>query len=151
MEPRTLDDATPATALVTTRLFWALLLGAEVFFALFVYAVVAGQTLPGTTPEVVRLLSRSTVAALLILVPLGYYLRGQTYKKHWQGHAIAPRGYIAGNLPLLLMCMAVAVLGLVTMLVHRGWWWPTALTTAAAVAVQLINFPNGRAMEPTPP
>jgi hypothetical protein len=151
MEPRSFDDATPATALLTTRLFWALLLGAQVFFALFVYSVASGRTLPGTTPEVVRLLSLVTVAALLILVPLGYYVRGQTYKKHWRGHAIAPRGYISGNLPLLLMCAAVSVLGLVTMLVQRGWWWPTALTTAAAVAVQVVNFPNGRAMEPVPP
>lgn len=87
---------------------------------------------------------------LLLLVPLGYFIRAQIYKRHWVGRAIAPTGYLSGNLVLWACVEGAGLLGIANAFIS-GSCWPAAGPTAVAVAIHLVNYPNGLAMQPTNP
>ena len=85
---------------------------------------------------------------LVTSVPVGYFIRGQIYKKNWEGDVVTPKGYMMGNIVLLAMCEAVSLCGLVaTMIGHVVWF---AVPSLLAMAVQVVNFPLGGPMEPNP-
>ena len=145
-----MDRATPGSALLTTRVLWALLLAGQASYLLTVMLIWARRAIPPVTLEGRRLAAYLAIAGLVVLLPLGYHLRNQAYKKHWRGDAIAPRGYISGNLILFVLCQLACTLGLTAALV-QGAFWPGAAPAAVAVAAYFVNFPNGRAMQPAAP
>jgi hypothetical protein len=58
---------------------------------------------PAPDPSLGGILFEVAVLMLLMAVPAGYLLRGQIYKRGWQGPAIAPQAYVAGNVVLWAM------------------------------------------------
>jgi hypothetical protein len=84
----------------------------------------------------------------VVVMVLGHGARTQTYKRYWRQHRIAPRGYLLGN--VILWCGCAGAAGLVYAS-GRGPLWMTTLPAVAVVGVHLIQFPNGRAMEPAVP
>jgi hypothetical protein len=144
------NGMSPAASLRVIRVIWLALLMGQIGFMFAIVVVWHGSTGFQASPEQGRLIFLITVGMLLVSVPLGYFIRSQTYKRNWQGTQITPQGYFVGNLILLAMCESVSLTGLVATLLS-GRLWPTILPSVAAMAVQVVNFPNGRAMRPAYP
>lgn len=136
--------------LLTLRVLWGALLAGIGFLFLMMLSLWHKDAVPDSPPRIARGLGYAAVILLVTLVPLGYFIRNQTYKRYWQGDAIAPPGYLGGNLALFVLCSLAASVGLAATLVARthGWHCLTAVPAVVAVAVLVINFPNGRAMVP---
>jgi len=138
-------------ALQVVRVIWAALLMGQIgFLCAIVVLWNANVSLPTLSDDVLRLLLIVDFGLPIFVVPVGYFLRSQTYKKHWQGPAVTLRGYLMGNLVLLALCEAVAIFGLVVTLMMKT-LWPAVIPSVLAMAVQIINFPNGQAMQPSDP
>jgi len=57
--------------------------------------------------------------------------------------------YLRGTLVFLGMCEFVSLFGLVATILN-GSFFPPVIATLASMAVQALNFPDGREMRPTP-
>lgn len=149
--PSELDALLRERTTLTLRVFWGAMLAGLVLLFLLVLSLWSKDAVPDSPPSVVRGLGYVVVIMLVTLVPLGYFIRNQQYKKHWRGDAIAPAGYLSGNLVLFVFCELIASVGLAATLIARshGWQYLTAVPVLIAVVVLMVNFPNGRAMLPT--
>lgn len=136
----------PDRALLSSRVLWAALLGGQVVF-IIVIAVLQGQATGPTlgNPAMLDTLFWIAVAMVVLGVPVGYVLRMQMYKRYWERDVIRPRGYVTGNLLLWAVCEGASMFGLVLVML-AGDFWPWVLPSAAAMAVQVINFPDGKPM-----
>lgn len=143
------DSQTPHRTLLVLRLFWAASLVTQVILAIILINVFStDQRL--VNPRVGQVLVYIAAAALLVAVPVGYFIRNQIYKAHWREHAISPAGYFTGNLVLLGMMETISVVAIVFAFVD-GRALPAMYVAGAAILVQLINFPTGRPMQRTAP
>lgn len=132
--------------LLTARMLWAGLLGGELAMsAIVVGLVVSGRATP-QAPQLAGILTGIAAFMALSLVPLGYFLRGQIYKRGWHDHAITRGAYTSGNLMLWALCEGIVMFGLMAMLI-TGAWVALAVVAAAALA-QILNYPTGRPMQP---
>jgi len=140
----------PAAALLTLRILWAAMLGGVVTFGVVVAFLFTKGGYRGTSssPDLERIFLAIGFGALVIAVPIGYFIRNQSYKRHWQGQAVTPGGYVTGNLILLAMCEGVAFFSLVATLAVGAFGWVTAPGVLAAAGM-LVNFPTGRPMMST--
>ena len=96
-----------------------------------------------------RWLLGAAAVMLVLLTPPAYFIRNQIYKSHWQGNVITPAGYRRGNIIFFAMIdviMFVAILGTLLSGLLVG-----LLAAAGAGVVQVINYPSGGPMRPTPP
>jgi F0F1-type ATP synthase membrane subunit c/vacuolar-type H+-ATPase subunit K len=141
--------ATPRQALLIARIIWAMLLLGQLVFAVVVLGLALSRTEERAT-ELGALLLWVALGMLVLAVVAGYFIRNQTYKAHWREHSVAPQGYVTGNIILLAMLEATAFFSLIAVLA-TGVIFPMILPGAAALVVQLINFPTGKAMQPTEP
>ncbi|MCE9588934.1 MAG: hypothetical protein K8S99_00235 [Planctomycetes bacterium] len=133
--------------LLTLRIVWfALLTGPLVFLGVVVMIISNGRP-PQQGMEIMTFVA---AGMLFTMVPTGYFVRMQFYKRFWRGDAVDPTGYFTGNLLLFALCEAVAFFGLVATLAQREWRWP-AVIAGAAMLVQLVNFPTGAPMRPANP
>ncbi len=135
-----------AVALLKLRLIWLMLLVGQLVFLALAMAMARQHTVPAADPMVVRGILITAVALLVLGIPLGYFLRNQCYKRAWQGNRISPTGYMTGNILLLAMGEAVAILACLTILLGG----PLGTGLAVLIPTWLIhavNFPTGRAME----
>ncbi|MFW6059986.1 MAG: hypothetical protein ACODAQ_07375 [Phycisphaeraceae bacterium] len=149
MLPTNTEEPSPPQALRMARVLWSGLLGGQaVFAALVVWLVVAGQV--PRTPNAYPMLMYVALGALAVLTPLAYFLRNQIYKASWREHAVSPRGYVGGNLILMVLLEAAGFIAFMAVLVI-GALMPTVLIGAAALAVQFVNFPTGTPMRPRGP
>jgi hypothetical protein len=148
-----LDRLLRQRSLISIRVLWAALLAGEGLLLVTVLLMWHRGVVPSSPPHVARAISYAGVILLVTLVPLGYFIRNQIYKRYWRGDAIAPGGYLGGNLSLYLLCEIVASASLVATMIARehGWQWLAATPAAVAVAVHIVNFPNGKAMLPAEP
>ncbi len=138
------------TAIVTVRIIWGALLFGQVSLLAVAAMGIAQATERGAPANSVLQIFWINVVLLMVAVPLGYFLRAQCYKRHWQANAITARGYITGNLLLLALLEAVSLLGLVAALVN-GRLMPTIVPPLAALALLIWNYPTGAALRPDPP
>lgn len=144
---------TPEAALKAARFVWGFSL-----LSLMVFAVIAMtmRGLNGVTEDGDGFASLGSVlipavwGLLVVAVSVAFFLRNQTYKKHWQEDAVTPQGYFLGNViffsavefPAMIAAMAVflgvnLLAGLLPILV--------------TLPLLLVNFPNGRPMSPQEP
>jgi len=86
----------------------------------------------------------------LLLVPMAYFVRNQSYKKNWRGDAISPAGYERANVNLLVILEIPCVLGYLAYELTAN---PQDLFIPLGVTATflILNFPNGKAMRPMPP
>lgn len=117
----------------------------------FLISLIVITSEPGVLSSVVRGWLDIGVGLSLLLIPVGYHFRLQIYKRYWQGFQISPLGYLGGNVALWVCCSVVVVIGLASMLSCGSFWAAMAAMAAVvmAVLVELVNFPNGLAMEPS--
>ena len=141
------DPTDPAQALASLRFIW----GATILGQVIVVAVVWSITDPADhDPANADLFFYAAVAALIALIPMGYFIRNQVYKANWVGHAITPAGYTRGNIVLFAMTEVPTLVAIVGMLIAADKVRPLVVF-GIAVAVLLANFPTGKPMHETQP
>jgi hypothetical protein len=151
-EAQTMDHAgspSPEQALMTLRIIWfAMLMGP---LGLFVTAAVLRSlgSAPRADPGVVSVIAYAALGLALVGIPMGYLLRSQQYKANWRGAVITPQGYLSGNILLLAPCESPGLLAGVAYLLGAPAWL-TGIPLALAFTAMLANFPNGKAMRPSP-
>jgi hypothetical protein len=100
-------------------------------------------------PTTARVLFYIAVAMLLSGIPVGYLLRAKMYGSgRTADGSVEPGAYVSGNIILLAMCEGISLLAIVGMLLSRS-LTPFIWVVAAAVVVQLINFPTGALLRQT--
>lgn len=139
---------TPTAAVTSLRIIWGALIVGQVFLAGIV-GTLAKPDEPWDA-EIGRWLLYLSAGLVLLLAPLGYFVRNQTYKAGWRGDVITPGAYVRGNVALFAMMEGAAMVAMISAL-FSGDLLPSLLIAAAALVVQLINFPTGKPLEPTPP
>lgn len=142
-----METPTPLTvdkALMATRLIWAALLMGQITF-LIVVGVLLGTGQGPRNPEMGTIVSYISLGQLVFLVPLGYFVRMQVYKRNWQGNVVTPKGYVTGNVFLFACCEAVAMTGLLALLLS-GTPGMAAAPAVLALATLVVNVPTGQAM-----
>jgi hypothetical protein len=131
------------------RIIWAAMLAGEgIFLAVIVGLLSAGQFVPSDSLH--PLMAYVALGLLAVAVPAGYFFRMQIYKANWREHAVAPLGYMRGNIILLAMLEGAAMFSLLAVLL-TGRYVPEAIGAFLAMAVQGVNFPTGKPMRPAPP
>lgn len=138
----------PKAALLHLRIIWSGLLAGPVVFLFVVLALVSQQSDAAVQndEDVVRILGYIAIAMLVVLTPIGYFIRNQLYKASWQGNVVKPWGYILGNIILLAMVEAVSFFGLIGTLLAGSFSSLPFIAAVIAMAIQVINFPHGRPM-----
>ncbi len=134
----------PKSAMATARLLWTMLLLGQGALLAGASALVL-MNMGGQQPDTGYMLSYIALFMCVTMIPAGYVLRAQTYKRHWVGPSVRPRGYLLGNVILWAICEGIALLGLVAT-VFSGVLLPTLIPTILALGVLVVNFPNGAAM-----
>ena len=137
----------PQTALRNARLIWAFFVVSQLALAAVVLVVNYTTGSFVDDPMVPGMLAGVAGFILLTSVPFGLFLRGQMFKRHWQGDRIKPEGYVQGNLIAWAMIEGPATVGLIAALMG-GSLWPFGLPAAVAIGVMVALWPNGRAMQP---
>jgi hypothetical protein len=120
------------------RVLWGVLLAIQGCLLAIVLAM------PSSARPYQPAVSALALALSPIAVALGYLIRNQTYKRHWQGDVITARGYFLGNLMLFAMCVLAGVVGAVDAWARGR--WPAMVGSALALVVMGINFPHGEPM-----
>lgn len=137
----------PRKALVVVRLLWAaLLLGQLIFFAVLVLVLLPDEPdieMKSTAKQLYYI----SAGLLFVGLFVGYTLRNQAYKQHWEDEVVTPAGYFKGNLILWVITDMIALFALVIVLL-AGELFPYLWVAIGAMASIVINFPNGRIMFP---
>jgi len=131
-------------SLLRLRIIWAGILIGPIIFAVIVMTKLGSAS---ASPDVIQMMTIISVAMLLVHLLIGYFLRGQIYKKNWVTDSITPQGYTAGNIILLGLLEVAAFVGLVTTLLAGRFGLATAAGGVALLFI-LINFPTGKPLEP---
>jgi len=130
------------------RLIWAAMALGVIVMAAVLLSVMrrAGGGVPATPPW----LGWAPMGLLLVGLPGAYFARNQSYKRAWRGHRVDPSGYVTGNLAVFAMLEVVVLAGLIVgaMVPTAG---PARAAAAAGFVLMLLNFPNGRPLDPQPP
>lgn len=148
-DPGSLGIASPTSAVLTLRVLWGALLLGQVSLVVVILAMGEQRFQTDKMKDFVQGLFWLSWAFLAIVVPAGYFLRNQIYKRYWREQAIEPGAYVIGNLLLLTMLEGMALFGWILALLG-GRFLPTALPSFVAMGVQVINFPTGAPLRPAP-
>jgi hypothetical protein len=79
---------------------------------------------------------------LAVLVPTAYIVRGIVYRMGRRDGVLSPAAYANGNIIFYAMCEAVGMFAIVGAFLNGG-RGPHLIVAAAAMAVQVLNFPTG--------
>ena len=140
----------PKDTLRMLRTVWAGLLGGQVLFVGTVAWLQSGHSFK-PMPELAGVFFQTAMWGLIIFTPVAYLIRIQLYKRHWKADAVAPRGYFLGNLILFIVCETISLLGLVAVLLTGQMRSVVVMLPLLALAIMVVNFPNGKPMEPRGP
>lgn len=141
------DSLNPKQALLNLRIVWGVLLLGVITFMFVVIIILAGGNGPTPDPQASAIIFIVSLAMLATTVPIGYFVRMQVYKRSWRGEVISPAGYTVGNIIVLACCEGPAFFSLIVVMIN-GSFWPAIIPAVIAMAIMVINFPNGRAMFP---
>ncbi len=145
--PRPVTVDSPEEALRKTRVIWGALLAGQTAFTGITGFLIARGNMGLEPSETSWIMTYISFGFLVIVLPLGYFIRGFIFRRHGDGQPTPPGDYVRGTIVFLAMCEFVALFGLVTTLVHRS-FFPPAMTTLLAMTVQVLHFPDGRPMRP---
>ncbi|MCC5830425.1 MAG: hypothetical protein JJU36_13350 [Phycisphaeraceae bacterium] len=136
----------PSASLLLVRMMWA---GCLVGIAVFAGFIALGVNPPAdsaSTGQWVRL----PLFVAFILIPVGYLIRYQIFKRGRRQQAVNPKAFAKGNAILFAILELVAIMSLVTVIIAFA-WWPAAGGVVLAMLVLLINWPIGRHLFPEAP
>lgn len=138
-------DANRRATLMILRVIWLALIVGQVSFGAVVILMMMNAGATGQTHLRGQMLAIAS-GVFIGAVGLGYFVRNQSYKKHWQEHAVTPPGFFQGNLILLAALEGSSFLTIVFVMLS-GQVFPMILPAVASLAVQCANFPSGQPME----
>ena len=144
-----ISEMTPEKALRVARLIWGVLLAGQVIFAVVAAVLIQSAAFP-PNPAIGGPAALAAAVLLVLAVPIALFLRGQTLKRGWVGETVRPGAYVTGNIIVWAAVDVVTFLGLFAGLLG-GALWPYAVPAAAGLGLFVLLWPNGRAMQPTPP
>lgn len=149
MPSLTYTDENRRATLMVLRVVWlALLVGQLGFGAVVIFMAMRAE--PTDQAHLGGQMLAIAGGVLIGAIGLGYFVRNQSYKKHWQEHAVTPPGFFQGNLILLAALEGSSFLTLVFVMLS-GEVFPLVLPAVASLAVQCANFPTGEPMQPSLP
>lgn len=148
--PAGTNAITPKAALQNARVIWVALTFGIVAAAAIVVATIQNTPDPGPVTIGPIRVGTVTLFALVILMGIGYYTRLQTYKAGWRHDAVTPSAYLKGNIVLFALLEGAGLFAVILGGFVGDRLACFGIATAALIAM-LINFPNGRPMEPAPP
>lgn len=149
MSDPTYTETDRRNTLLIVRVIWFMLvLGQVGFGAVVVWVVQTGGG--GDQGDLKHQMLAIGAGALIGAIVLGYFVRNQSYKQHWVGHAVTPAGFFQGNLVLLGLLEMASFLSLVFVMLS-GVLFPVVLPAVASLAVQCANFPSGGPMQASLP
>jgi hypothetical protein len=127
--------------LVVLRIIWAALLLGQFAFAAIITFVLWPQGLVHTNAHEAQILAIFSTIFMFVMLPLAFVVRKIAYQPSPDGK-IAPGRYSTGNIIFYTICEAVAMVGLIAMMMHQG---PSGVifVPAVAVALQIVNYPSG--------
>lgn len=144
------DHLNPGRALFSLRLIWAAMLLEQLILLLLIVFLVMPTHKGPADPQMVHVAHYVVVGLMGVALFAAHIVRSQIYKRHWEGSAVSMRGYASGNLTYYAIWNGVSLLGLVVVFL-AGSFWPYILPTAVAAAVMIINWPDGKPMQPHDP
>ncbi|MHC4995153.1 MAG: hypothetical protein ACYTGQ_08890 [Planctomycetota bacterium] len=144
MADRTLNIA---TSLLVTRLAWGALLMGQVAMGM-VFGAMA-LTAREIVPEFAWGCGVAAWVGLVIVTPFGLWLRGQYFKRGWQGDVVNPGAYMTGMVIALVLNQAAFFASLIACLFDAQ-LLPYGVPAMFAGALHLLLWPNGKAMRPHP-
>ncbi len=142
------DDMSQEKALKSIRILWGAMLMGQLIF-LGVVLALSWSSEPAEFEEVKSLYMIAVVFAL-VSVPISSFIRMQMYKKNWVNNSVTPQGYVQGTLVSLAVIEAASFFSLVVVLIHSH-IGPTLALPVALIGVFVMNYPNGKPMQPTNP
>ncbi|MEM7626970.1 MAG: hypothetical protein AAF333_15350 [Planctomycetota bacterium] len=145
--------STPHSSRHATRMVWWYLVVCQFSFLVMYALGVTGVLNPPTRPGPNYFADFTAATGLVVLsvsIPAGLFIRNQIYKYHWHGHAVAPFGFFLGNIVLYGLLHVPAFIALSAVIFGKP-VMAGLIPFGIAMAVHLINFPHGRAMQPQEP
>ena len=143
----------PRQVLIVLRLIWWTT--PAVYVALFAFAafVIRPSNVPGDSAlqkNIADVLLYVSMIMVAVFIPLGFFARGQVYKRHWEVDCVTPRGYLNGNV-MFMAVRDVPVFFCAVAVIFAGTLIPYFLPSVIPLAVHLLNYPHGRPMQPDKP
>ncbi|MEM7576560.1 MAG: hypothetical protein AAF328_03710 [Planctomycetota bacterium] len=140
----------PDQALKTLRILWAGITFGLVAAGSIIAAITFNHPDPGPVTLGPVRVGTLALAALVIFMAVGYFIRLQTYKSGWITNRVKPTAYVQGNLILFAMIEAVGMLSVILGGFIGDRFACFAIATAALFAL-ILNFPNGGPLRPAEP
>ena len=143
--PPSIASITPQKALAASRIIWGALVMGLVFIGTVTLFTLKNNSRPADHLEYI--FAGIVWSMLLIGVPIGLFIRGQIFKRHWVGSVVTPIGYQTGNIIAWAICEGISMNAVVfCQIVGRSWLVLSA--GIAGLVMLLLLFPNGKAMFP---
>ncbi len=142
-------NPTPQQALLTARIFWAaMVIGLFIAGGVMIFVVQPRNNMrqSDSGDPFVYL----PFLVYFVAVPVGLFMRGQTFKRGWVGDVVTTEAYVSGNIVAWACCEGSAFASLIFYsFVTRN--LVTLVPYGLGIATILLLFPNGKALLPNPP
>jgi hypothetical protein len=136
----------PINSLMTIRIIWAALIMGVVTFGVIVLFFTP-QMITKPDPQQSQLYLKIAIAMLCVSAPLGFIIKGLIWRSARKVNGSLPIGaYSTGKIVQMAMLEGVAFFALVATMLNGG-RGPHLIVAAIAVALMLLSFPTGGAMQ----
>lgn len=147
------DSQTPATTastLFSIRLMWGAMLMSVIIFTCIALFMGPMQGLAKSEDSIAPTLFYLSLGMLVVSTGVGFFIRGQTFKKGWEGDVIKPAAYFTGTLLSIASIEGPALFGGVSLMLADQ-VFPFILTPALGILLIVLSFPTGKPMFPHSP
>ncbi|QDU32419.1 hypothetical protein KS4_04510 [Poriferisphaera corsica] len=131
--------------LIVMRLAYFALLSGQLGAAITLLALFRGR-MPNPQPELAPTITIALIVIFLVTTPLTFFIRMQTYKKHWKGDRISPQAYIFATLLVVTAQQAIFLVSVAAAFITQA-YLVTLVPAMLALLVQLANYPTGKPLE----
>jgi hypothetical protein len=146
-------DVNRRQVLIILRLFWwSTPVGYVALFAFAAFVVSQFNWTDDRKPlkNIGDMLLYLSMIMVAVCIPLGFFARGQAYKRHWEADCVTPVGYLHGNI-MFMTIRDVPVFFCAVAVIFAGTLIPYVLPSVIPLAVHLLNYPHGRPMQADEP
>ena len=127
--------------LMTLRIIWGSMFMSQLVFLGIVLAI--GKNMPVAEPAAMHLLYYLAILMLVIVVPVGFFVRRRFYNKgRGDDGLVSPAQYASGNIIFWASCEGVGFAAMVFGMLNRG-QGPVLFVAAVAIALLVVSFPTG--------
>ena len=133
--------------LIVMRLAYFAMLSGQLGAAVTLLVLFRGR-MPNPQPELAWTAAMTLGVIFLVVTPLTFFIRMQTYKKHWKKDRITPQAYIFATLLIVTAQQAIFLVSVAAAFITQI-YLITLIPAGLALLVQLANYPTGKPLEPT--